>query len=80
MKDKQDVKAVVDYFERSAAAKTVFRMGNYAPGYKAKAICDSKTIGEMGKKEVIQNMIRAEEKQQAPAHKTVQKQNPMKLQ
>lgn len=80
LKDKQNVKAVVDYFERSATAKTVFRMGNYAPGYKAKAICDSKTIGEMGKKEVVENMIRAEEKQQSPAQKTVQKQKPMKLQ
>ncbi len=80
MKDKQDVKAVVDYFERSAAAKMVFRMGNYTPGYKAKVICDSKTIGEMGKNEVIQNMIRAEENQQAPAQKTVQKQKNMKLQ
>ena len=80
LKDKQNVKAVTDYFERSTTAKMVFRMGNYAPGYKAKAICDSQTIGEMGKKEVVENMIHAVEKQQSPAQKTLQKQKPMKLQ
>lgn len=84
MKDKKNVDAVVDHFKNTNVADSfATTLTNVDLEKKKKLVCTEdmqKIIGEQGKKEVVESMMKKNQKQNAPAQHTVQKQKTLNLQ
>lgn len=83
LKDKKDVKEVTDYFDGLDMEKQFRRINDWEKDEKINRLDTAearKIIGEQGKKEVIEKMLKINQKQHAPAQNAAQKQKPVNLQ